>query len=143
MKIINRNKEDKDLPSNGRVGRFASTRMTGLYTRTEILRGRLFHFQSKERKMRAKMSELMTNQTIKHALLGHLQVRSERFWPKICMAVCTSPLSYTTFTNGQKNHRFGKLFIGIGARDTCVYSKMMNEPKFVKKIPEKLSIIYS
>ena len=39
MKIMNRNKEDKDLPSDGRVGWFASTRMTGLYTRTEILRG--------------------------------------------------------------------------------------------------------
>ena len=91
--------------------------------------------------MRAKLSELMTNQTIKHALLGHLQVRSERFWPKICMAVCTSPLSYTTFTNGQKITDLAtKLFIGICARDTSVYRERIIE---AKTIPEIFSTIYS
>ena len=58
MKIISRNKEDKDSPSNGRVGWFASTRMTGLYTRTEILRGGEAVLIPKHKKeMRANMSE--------------------------------------------------------------------------------------
>ena len=71
------------------------------------------------------MSELMTNQTIKHALLG--KVLAKNMYGSCLIPPSLMAKKITDLAT--------KLFIGICARDTSVYRERITEAKFAKNNP--------